>query len=65
MSAELGTKGRVARSTAFGRRGSLTRHVGLRNSILQQDERVGEEYSAFRAALFYRWQIMDKWRTVS
>jgi len=38
MSAELGTKGHFARSSAFGRRGSLTRHVGLRNSILQRDE---------------------------
>jgi len=60
MSAELGTKGRFARSMALGRHGSLTRHIGLRNSILQQDERAGEEYSAFRAALFYRRQITDK-----
>jgi len=60
MSDELGTKGCFARSTAFGRRGSLTRHIGVRNSILQQDERAGEEYSAFRAALFYRRQITDK-----
>jgi len=40
----------VARRLA---RGSLTRHVGLRNLILQRDEwEGGKEYSAFRAALY-------------
>jgi len=41
------------RTAAIGRLGSApTRHVGLRNLIQQQDERVaGEEYTAFCATL--------------
>jgi len=52
MSAELGTEGRFAPLWGDGPSGSLTRHIDLRNMILQRDERgAGEEYSVFCATL--------------
>ena len=50
MSAELATEDASPRSAAIGRRGSLTRHIGLRNCS-KMNGWVGEEYSAFRAAV--------------